>query len=82
MLNEFVVLQNRILDVIEKRFISSEYVLYDYAGLNGEVILPTPEECAQNKPNALAWNTPIENGGFFNGLLLVGLVNSWENQPS
>ena len=82
MLNEFVVLQNRILDVIEKRFISPEYVLYDYAGLNGEVILPTPEECAQNKPNALAWNTPIENGGFFNGLLLVGLVNSWENQPS
>ena len=79
---DLTAIQNRILDVIEKRFISPEGVLYDYAGLNGEVILPTPEECAQNKPNALAWNTPIENGGFFNGLLLVGLVDLWEKQPS
>ena len=79
---DLTAIQNRILDVIEKRFISPEGVLYDYAGLNGEVILPTPEECALNKPNALAWNTPIENGGFFNGLLLVGLVDLWETQPS
>ena len=75
-------IQNRILDVIEKRFISPENVLYDYAGLKGEVVLPTPEECEKNQPNALAWNTPIENGGFFNGLLLVGLVDLWEKQPS
>ena len=75
-------IQNRILDVIEKRFISPEWVLYDYAGLKGEVVLPTPEECEKNQPNALAWNTPIENGGFFNGLLLVGLVDLWEKQPS
>ena len=79
---DLTAIQNRILDVIEKRFISPEGVLYDYAGLKGEVVLPTPEECALNKPNALAWNTPIENGGFFNGLLLVGLVDLWETQPS
>ena len=82
MTNELSALLNRILDVIEKRFISPDGVLYDYAGLKGEVILPTPEECEKYQPNALAWNTPIENGGFFNGILLVGLVDLWEKQPS
>ncbi len=82
MTNELSALLNRILDVIEKRFISPDGVLYDYAGLKGEVVLPTPEECEKYQPNALAWNTPIENGGFFNGILLLGLVESWKNQPS
>ena len=75
-------LQERIHDILERRFLSKENILYDYTGLNGEVILPSPEECFLNKPNALAWNTPIENGSFFNGVLLLGLCDLYEIFPS
>jgi hypothetical protein len=53
------------------RFMSPDYILYDYAGLNGEVCLPTPEECEDNKPNALGWWSPIEDGAFFTGDYLL-----------
>ena len=72
----------RNIDIFEKRFFTRDKVLLDYAGLNGEVILPTPEECALNKPNALAWVTPIENGAMFNGILLPGVLNCWKKAPS
>ena len=75
-------LRERIHSILEKRFFSRENILYDYAGLNGEVVIPTAEECLANKPNAFAWNTPIENGGFFNGVLLTGLCDLYENYPS
>ena len=75
-------LRERIHAVLEKRFLSGENILYDYAGLNGEVVIPTFEECLANKPNAFAWNTPIENGGFFNGDLLTGLCDLYEKFPS
>lgn len=47
-------------------------IVLDYAGLDGFVPLPTPEECADGKPNALAWWCPAENGAFFNGLYIDG----------
>ena len=72
----------KIITIFEERFLTRDKVLLDYAGLHGEVILPTPEECALNKPNALAWVTPIENGGFFNGILLSGILKCWEKAPS
>lgn len=75
-------LRERIHGILEKRFFSRENILYDYAGLNGEVVIPTPDECLANKPNAFAWNTPIENGGFFNGVLLTGLCDLYEKYPS
>ena len=75
-------LRERIHGILEKRFFSAENILYDYAGLNGEVVIPTAEECLANKPNAFAWNTPIENGGFFNGVLLTGLCDLYEKYPS
>ncbi len=75
-------LRERIHGILEKRFFSSENILYDYAGPNGEVVIPTAEECLANKPNAFAWNTPIENGGFFNGDLLAGLCDLYEKFPS
>ncbi|MDF2724909.1 MAG: hypothetical protein K0Q59_4584 [Paenibacillus sp.] len=53
-------------------------IVLDYTGLDGTVYLPTPEECAQGKPNALAWWCPAENGGFFNGLYIDGLLNRWK----
>ncbi len=67
---------------LEQRFTSPDGVLYDYAGLKGEILLPTSEECAAGKPNALGWWTPIENGGFFTGLYLVGLCDEYDSAPS
>lgn len=54
------------------RFMSPDFIIYDYVGLNGEVLLPTPEECRMNQPNGLAWWTPIEDGAFFTGIYLTG----------
>ena len=75
-------LRERIHKILEDRFFSKENVLFDYSGLNGEIVIPSPEECIANKPNAFAWNTPIENGGFFNGCLLTGLCDLYEKFPS
>lgn len=71
----------RIIQTLERRFLSPENVLYDFVGPQGEVLLPTPEECRLNQPNAFAWNTPIENGGFFNGDLLAALVRLHQRHP-
>ena len=79
---ELLELREHIHEILEKRFFSKENVLFDYAGRNGEVVLPTQEECLADKPNAFAWNTPIENGGFFNGDLLVGLCDLYDKFPS
>ncbi|WPJ96688.1 hypothetical protein SH580_03090 [Coraliomargarita algicola] len=69
-------------DNIWRRFISAEGVLYDYVGLNGEVMLPTPQECAELKPNALAWWSPIEDGAFFTGDYLLGLLQGFHARPN
>lgn len=63
---------------IERRFLGKDSILYDYAGLNGEISLPTPEECRRCQPNALGWWSPIENGGFFNGDYVLGLLAGYE----
>ncbi|MBO9607002.1 MAG: hypothetical protein J7639_13670 [Paenibacillaceae bacterium] len=54
-------------------------IVLDYADLDGSVPLPTPEESRLGKPNALAWWSPPENGAFFNGLYLDGLLNRWQS---
>ena len=79
---ELLKLRERIHEVLEKRFFSRENILYDYAGMDGGVVIPAPEECLANQPNAFAWNTPIENGAFFNGVLLTGLCDLYEKFPS
>lgn len=71
----------RVVETLERRFLSPENVLYDFVGPTGDVLLPTPEECRLNQPNAFAWNTPIENGGFFNGDLLAALVRLHQRHP-
>lgn len=66
---------------IWKRFIDRRFnVLLHYAGLNGELILPTGEECREAKPNGMSWSTPIEDGPFFGGLFLDGLCNRWRSR--
>lgn len=75
-------LQHRIdlaVQEINKRFISPPTgILYDYAGREGNIFIPTPEECQSDKPNGLSWWSPIENGAFFNGIYLDGLCNRWK----
>ena len=48
-----------------KRFVDSHGVIRDYVG-----DLPTPEDCALGRPNAIGWWSPIENGPMFTGLYL------------
>lgn len=62
-----------------KRFVYRPFgILLDFAGLDGEISIPTPEECKEGKINAMSWWTPIENGAFFNGLYLSGLCDAWK----
>ena len=43
-------------------------IILDYIGA-----IPTPEECALGKPNALGWWSPIENGPMFTGMYLAAV---------
>lgn len=66
---------------IWRRFVDPvHHTLYHYAGRQGEVVLPLPEECALAKPNGMSWSTPIEDGPFFGGLYLSGLCRRWESR--
>lgn len=64
---------------IWKRFINKPYgILLNHTDLDGNVLLPTPEECRLGKPNALSWDISITDGAFFSGLYLDGLCNRWQ----
>src|SRR5688500_11158250 len=45
------------------RHVDRHGIILDYAG-----DLPTPEDCALGRPNAIGWWSPIENGPMFTGL--------------
>lgn len=71
------------LGEIWRRFVTSRHdTMLHYSGLDGELILPTPEDCAAARPNGMSWSTPIEDGPFFGGLLLAGLCRRWERLRS
>ena len=48
-----------------QRFVDSHGIIRDFVGE-----LPTPEDCASGKPNAIGWWSPIEDGPMFTGLYL------------
>lgn len=48
-----------------RRFVDPHGIIRDFVGE-----LPTPEDCALGKPNAIGWWSPIENGPMFTGLYL------------
>jgi len=50
------------------KFIGPEGLIHDYVGE-----LPTAEECALGKPNAIGWWSPIENGPMFTGTYLAAI---------
>lgn len=62
---------------IWRRFVDEHNILIDFVDENGHFDRPTAEEFRQNKPNALGWWTPTENGSMFNGLYLDGLCQRW-----
>lgn len=64
---------------IWKRFMQEDGTILDYADRQGKVILPTAEQCNQNMPNALGWWSPIENGSFYAGVYMDGIVGRWES---
>lgn len=47
------------------KFVGPDGIIRDTVG-----DLPTPEDCALGKPNAIGWWSPIENGPMFTGLYL------------
>ncbi|WP_116951988.1 hypothetical protein [Jiangella endophytica] len=51
-------------------------IVLDYVSPDGSIDLPSPDELADGKPNALAWWTPGENGAFFTGLHLLALTRA------
>lgn len=62
-----------------RRFIDPRwFTLYDHAGLDGEVILPTPEECRSNMPNAMSWDISITDGSMFGGMYLEAAIHRWK----
>lgn len=63
---------------IWRRFIAPDGTMLDYTDREGKVILPTAEQCENNMPNALGWWSPIENGSFYGGVYMDGLVSRWE----
>ena len=56
-------------DRLAGEFISHDGLLLDYVG-----DIPTPEEIADLKPNAMGWWCPIENGSMFTGEWLPALM--------
>ncbi len=47
------------------KFIDQHGLIHDFVG-----VIPTPEDCALGKPNAIGWRTPLANGAMFTGLYL------------
>jgi hypothetical protein len=62
---------------IWRRFIDEHGILVDFADAQGAFARPTADEFRENRPNALGWWTPTENGSMFNGLYLDGLCQRW-----
>lgn len=59
---------------IWNRFVLAEGLVLDYAGLDGSVDLPTPEDASLARPNAVSWWVPTENGAFHTGIYLQAMV--------
>lgn len=49
-------------------------ILLDYTLGGDPSLLPSAEEALAGKPNAISWWTPMENGAFFTGLYLDGII--------
>ncbi|HRE05633.1 MAG TPA: hypothetical protein PKX00_08490 [Opitutaceae bacterium] len=66
-----------------RRWVTADHgTVIAYAALDGQVILPTAEDCAAARPNGMSWCTPISDGPLTGGLLLDGLCLRWNARRS
>ena len=56
---------NEAHSALWSKFVDKHGIILDFAGE-----IPTPEDCAAGRPNAIGWFCPIENGPMFSGLYL------------
>ena len=54
--------------VLWTKFVGAEGLIHDFVG-----VIPSPEDCAQGRPNAIGWWSPIENGPMFTGTYLAAM---------
>jgi len=69
---------SKVHDEVWRRFVDEHDILLDYTDFDGSFPRPKAEECREDKPNALGWWTPIENGAMFNGLYLDAAAHRWK----
>lgn len=61
------------------RFMNADTgILYDYTDAAGTVHFPSADDIAARRPNALSYQVPIEDGAFYNALLLLGQCARWQ----
>lgn len=62
-----------------RRFIDPTWhTVRNQADPDGNVVLPTPEECRADKPNALSWDISVTDGAMFGGMYLEAAVYRWQ----
>lgn len=65
---------SRAFSQLEMRKINPQTgLLLNYTDDDGRVCLPNSEDYLQGRPNHLGWNSPTEDGGYYNGLYLDAL---------
>ena len=73
----------KLHEIVWNRYIRMPYGhLLDYAEVNGNVEIPTKEECEKKLPNAMGFITPIADCAFFGGLYVYGLCEKYDICPS
>ena len=59
-----------------RRFLDPTWcTFYDHADLDGRVVLPTPEECRTDKPNAMSWDISVTDGAMFGGFYIEAAID-------
>jgi len=69
----------RAHDELWRRFVDPAWhTLRNQADPEGEVVLPVPEECRADRPNALSWDISITDGAMFGGLYMEAAIHRWK----
>lgn len=64
------------------RAIKQDGIILNFTGLDGNVAIPSPQECAKLQPNGMAWWTPVSDGPFFTGLYLPAVCERYRRTHS
>lgn len=70
-------------DLVWRRYVRMPYGhLVDCADRDGNMVIPTKEECLAYVPSILAWSTPIANSAMFGGLYGYALLEQYDQAPT